>query len=275
MKFPSPPVRLRDLIRREEGAGFIEKLIVIGLFIFLAAAGVNAMSGTAHDKLASQAESLRTLRGGDPTWNNESKAQRGGSPQVGSAALASNIIAETESGDRDNDKQDNAAREGDTENGSEIPWDTVLDVAEFVPVVGNVIGAVRTGVELYQAAQRGDWQAVGGKAVEFAATVALGKVGKVAAKGLNKGLDKLGIVGSSRSGKYASRVRARGVQDPKSHNFPYRFDNGILATKAIPKSNGYRIHQKAGSMNGKEGVFEIGVRKDGVIDHRFFRSYKK
>mgnify|MGYP000602937494 CR=1 FL=1 len=86
--------------------------------------------------------------------------------------------------------------------------------------------------------------------------------------------------------KYDPRVRARGVQDPSSHNFPYSFDDGILATKQIPQKNGYNIFQQPGSMAGKvvtdpktgirtqtykDGVFEIGVTKDGVIDHRFFR----
>jgi hypothetical protein len=70
---------------------------------------------------------------------------------------------------------------------------------------------------------------------------------------------------------YAGRVRGRGVQDPVSHNFPYSFDEGILATDPISKANGYNIFQKAGSMNGKDGLFEMGVTKDGVIDHRFFR----
>jgi hypothetical protein len=71
--------------------------------------------------------------------------------------------------------------------------------------------------------------------------------------------------------KYADRVRARGVQDPVSHNVPYSLDDGILPTKPIPENNGYNIFQKPGTMNGKDGVFEIGVTKDGVIDHRFFR----
>jgi hypothetical protein len=86
--------------------------------------------------------------------------------------------------------------------------------------------------------------------------------------------------------KYSPRVRARGVEDPKSHNFPYSFDREILSTKPIPKPNGYNIYQMEGTMTGKvvtdlktgirtqqikEGFFEIGVTKDGVIDHRFFR----
>ena len=90
--------------------------------------------------------------------------------------------------------------------------------------------------------------------------------------------------------KYDPRVRARGVEDPVSHNFPYSFDNEVLKTKPIPQKNGYNIYQLEGSMTGKkvvsnpktgaqiqqykDGVFEIGVTKDGVINHRFFRPNK-
>ena len=74
--------------------------------------------------------------------------------------------------------------------------------------------------------------------------------------------------------QYADRVRARGVEDPVSHNFPYTFDDSILATNPIPKPNGYSMYQAPGTMNGKSGVFEIGVNKSGVIDHRFFRPEK-
>lgn len=66
----------------------------------------------------------------------------------------------------------------------------------------------------------------------------------------------------------------RGGQDPVSHNFPYSFDDAILSTKPILKINGYKIFQQQGTMNGKNGVFEIGVTKDGIIDHRFFRPTK-
>ncbi|MBO9714818.1 LysM peptidoglycan-binding domain-containing protein, partial [Sphingomonas sp.] len=73
---------------------------------------------------------------------------------------------------------------------------------------------------------------------------------------------------------YADRVRVRGVQDPVSHNFPYSFDDAILKTNPIPKANGYNIYQMPGIMGKKSGVFEIGVTKNGVIDHRFFRPDK-
>jgi hypothetical protein len=47
-----------------------------------------------------------------------------------------------------------------------------------------------------------------------------------------------------------------------------------VATKPIPQPNGYIMYQSPGTMNGKTGVFEIGVTKDGVIDHRFVRPDK-
>jgi RHS repeat-associated protein len=74
--------------------------------------------------------------------------------------------------------------------------------------------------------------------------------------------------------KYATRVRMRGVEDPVSHNFPYSFDDAILSTTPILKNNGYKIFQQSGTMNGKNGVFEIGLTKDNIIDHRFFRPVR-
>ena len=86
--------------------------------------------------------------------------------------------------------------------------------------------------------------------------------------------------------KYDPRVRARGVEDPTSHNFPYSFDRSILKTKPILKNNGYKMYQLEGYMMGgvkrvgeetiqtwKRGVYEIGMTKEGIINHRFFRPY--
>lgn len=71
---------------------------------------------------------------------------------------------------------------------------------------------------------------------------------------------------------YHDRVRQRSLDDPKSHNFPYSFDDEIIQNGTrIDRPNGYTIHQMRGKMNTTDGVYEIGVTKDGVIDHRFFR----
>ena len=84
---------------------------------------------------------------------------------------------------------------------------------------------------------------------------------------------KGGIKAFKHSFKYAKRVRARALQDPVSHNFPYSFDDAILSSQPLIKNNGYKLFQKVGTMNWKNGVFEIGLTKNGIIDHRFFRPY--
>lgn len=71
------------------------------------------------------------------------------------------------------------------------------------------------------------------------------------------------------------KVRERAVQDPRAHNFPSSFDNEVLKTTPSYGRDGYRIFTKEGYMNGKKGVFEMGVNKHNVIDHRFFRPYNK
>lgn len=71
--------------------------------------------------------------------------------------------------------------------------------------------------------------------------------------------------------EYADRIRVRALEDPVSHNFPYSFDNSILSTDPIIKNNGYRIFQQEGSMNNKNGFYEIGIARGNVIDHRFFK----
>jgi RHS repeat-associated protein len=70
--------------------------------------------------------------------------------------------------------------------------------------------------------------------------------------------------------KYAAKVRTRALTDPRFHNFPYSFDDFILATVPIKKSNGYLMYELQGTVNGKEGIFQIGVTAAGEIDHRVF-----
>ena len=63
----------------------------------------------------------------------------------------------------------------------------------------------------------------------------------------------------------------------------------IPGAKPIIQKDGYKIYRLEGSMAGKkvtdpqtgakvqqykDGVYEIGVNKKGIIDHRFFRPYK-
>lgn len=109
-----------------------------------------------------------------------------------------------------------------------------------------------------------------GKGVGVLASWAGKLLGRVASVAARTGTDVF-----KHNYNYASRVRIRAVQDPVSHNFPYSFDDIILSTKPILKNNGYKIFQQQGTMNGKNGIFEIGLTKNGVIDHRFFRPFNK
>jgi hypothetical protein len=73
--------------------------------------------------------------------------------------------------------------------------------------------------------------------------------------------------------KYHPRVRARGVEDPVAHNFPYSFDDVILKEKPIVQSDGSLLYRKAGSINGKDGLYEIAVNPEtNTIFHRMWRS---
>lgn len=74
--------------------------------------------------------------------------------------------------------------------------------------------------------------------------------------------------------KYDSRVRARALEDPSSHNFPYSFDDKILSVKPNITPSGYKMFRLNRTKNNKNGVFEIGLKPNGVIDHRFFRPLK-
>ncbi|HEX9696346.1 MAG TPA: RHS repeat-associated core domain-containing protein [Actinomycetota bacterium] len=62
--------------------------------------------------------------------------------------------------------------------------------------------------------------------------------------------------------RYHPRIRARGVQDPVGHNFPYSFDDMILRTSSIRQADGSLLFRLAGSVNGKDGFFEIAVNPD-------------
>ncbi|KLN61002.1 hypothetical protein WH96_11300 [Kiloniella spongiae] len=76
-------------------------------------------------------------------------------------------------------------------------------------------------------------------------------------------------------GLYTKRVLKRQLDDPRYHGFPYSFDNLILKTTPIMKPKGYRLYQYPGYALGdnklNKGVYELGVRIDGVINHRVFR----
>ncbi len=76
--------------------------------------------------------------------------------------------------------------------------------------------------------------------------------------------------------KYHPRIRQRGLQDPKAHNFPYSFDDIILKTNPIKQKDGSLLYILEGILNEKRGVFEIAINTETkTIFHRTFRGSKK
>lgn len=70
---------------------------------------------------------------------------------------------------------------------------------------------------------------------------------------------------------YNPRIRARGLQDPVGHNFPYSYDEGILRSTPVRQADGSLLYRVPGSINGKDGFFEIALNPDtGTIFHRTF-----
>ncbi|MFK0004325.1 RHS repeat-associated core domain-containing protein [Paenarthrobacter sp. NPDC090522] len=72
---------------------------------------------------------------------------------------------------------------------------------------------------------------------------------------------------------YHPRIRARGVEDPRAHNFPYSFDDVILRSNPMTQADGSYLYRIPGEINGKAGVYEIALNPDsGIIFHRTWRS---
>jgi hypothetical protein len=83
------------------------------------------------------------------------------------------------------------------------------------------------------------------------------------------------LVHNSCGPDYHARVRARGLDDPTSHNFPYTYDKTILESTPTVQDDGSLLYRVPGAMNGKDGVYEIGLNPNtNTVFHRFFRPYK-
>ena len=120
----------------------------------------------------------------------------------------------------------------------------LLAVADFYAMaVVSAFMYANAGEPVSETGLKVTGEAVAGIVGRAAVWVVVGPLGGVAPK-----------VAYNHGYKYAHRMRARAVQDPVSHNFPYCFDDAILATKPQPKTNGYRVFQKRGTMTGSVKV---------------------
>ena len=75
--------------------------------------------------------------------------------------------------------------------------------------------------------------------------------------------------------KYHPRIRARALQDPVAHNFPYSFDDIILQVKPTKQADGSLLFRKIGTLNNTDGVFELALNPETkTIFHRTFTRGK-
>jgi hypothetical protein len=72
--------------------------------------------------------------------------------------------------------------------------------------------------------------------------------------------------------QYSDRGVAISAEEPgPNHNFPSSFHKEIMQNgQKTVGDDGYTQYNRRGSMNGREGTYEIGV-KDEQIVHRFLR----
>lgn len=86
---------------------------------------------------------------------------------------------------------------------------------------------------------------------------------------------------------YSARELKRRAENPRTnnaenpnHNFPESFNSEIFKGNKTIVSDKYHLYTKPGTLNGRSGVYEIGVKpsasgKTEVITHRFFNPSKK
>ena len=86
---------------------------------------------------------------------------------------------------------------------------------------------------------------------------------------------------------YSARELKRRAENPRTnntanpnHNFPESFNAEIFKGKKTIVSDNYHLYTKPGTLNGRPGIYEIGVRPSAsgrteVITHRFFNPSKK
>jgi hypothetical protein len=75
---------------------------------------------------------------------------------------------------------------------------------------------------------------------------------------------------------YSPRIRARGVQDPLYHNFPYSYDAEILASTPVVQTDGSLLFRVPGFVNGKSIVYEIAMNPETrLIFHRMVKDISR
>jgi hypothetical protein len=176
------------------------------------------------------------------------------------------------------------------DTGGLVSWGTLLDVASFIPIVGDVLDGA---MALYYLSQ-GEWE-----------QAALSGIGLVPIPGVSGGsvragreiVEEVGETAAQRAARetavhshpvsaspWADRVmhpplsmRRGGVPD-RNHSFPREVENWapLSIHTQIPRHGpGHRVigtddlYQLPGAYGGNDGIFEWIVR-DGIVEHRVF-----
>ena len=174
--------------------------------------------------------------------------------------------------------------------GGLVSWGTLLDVASFIPIVGDVIDGATA---LYYLSQ-GEWEqaamagiglipipGVSGGSVRASREI-IEEVGETAAQRTAReaALQSHPVPNSSWADRVAHpplSMRAGGVPDP-NHSFPLEVENWAPLSRhaEIPRHGpGHQVvgtddlYQLPGAYNGRDGIFEWIIR-DGVVEHRVF-----
>jgi RHS repeat-associated protein len=68
---------------------------------------------------------------------------------------------------------------------------------------------------------------------------------------------------------YATRIRARALQDPRGHNFPYSYDRSILRGRPTVQSDGSLLYSADGYIGRTAVTYQIAVNpRTNIIFHR-------
>ena len=173
--------------------------------------------------------------------------------------------------------------------GGLVSWGTLLDVASFIPVVGDFIDGA---MALYYLSQ-GRWSEA---AMSGIGLLPVPGVSGASARAANEVVEEIGETAAQRAAReaafevhevstspWAPRVevprltKRDGVPDP-NHTFPREVENwaSLSSRTEIPVRGpgGVTIGQQSlyqlpGAYGGKDGIFEWIVR-DGVVEHRVF-----
>ena len=174
--------------------------------------------------------------------------------------------------------------------GQDILDSPYAELAEFITDVQTLVDPESSRVEKGMAVLNivtGINSQTGEGARNLAARI-IDKAGEIGKGGNVKQAITKGTKNTSEPNRiYSARELKRRAENPKSnntpnpnHNFPESFNAAIFKGNKKIVNDNYHLYTKPGTLNGRSGVYEIGVRpsasgKTEVIIHRFFRPDKQ